>query len=142
MDENEKKYLDGIEKVIESFGTIQRNFVMDKTGIRAIIKFIEDLEGRRPFFELDDPVVQKGKTAVIRVIEELTGQLNTLKDLLPPSPWKQFHHSLIESIRIQLEGFKEMSLVFEDSDMDHIVDGQDLVNRGMKILEGGARKEG
>jgi hypothetical protein len=141
MDAKEKKYLKSIEQVIESFGNIQRNFVLDKTGIRAIIKFIEDLEGRRPFFELDDPVVQKGKTAAKRVIDELSVQLDTLEKMTPPKPWEQFHSSLVESIKLQLEGYKEMSLVFEDSNMNHILEGQDMVNRGMKILEGGSKKE-
>ena len=139
MKDDEKKYLSEIEKVIENFGTIQRNFVLDKSGIRAIIKFIEDLEGRRPFFELDDPVVRKGKTAAERVINELSEQLKILENLSAPPPWEQFHESLVESIRTQLEGYREMALVFEDSDMDHIVDGQDIVNRGMKILEGGEK---
>jgi hypothetical protein len=141
MDAKEKKYLKAIEQVIENFGTIQRNFVLDKTGIRAIIKFIEDLEGRRPFFELDDPVVQKGKTAAKKVIDELTVQLDLLKEMEPPQPWTQFHQTLIESIKFQLEGYKEMSQVFEDSNMNHILEGQEMVNRGMKILEGGTKKE-
>lgn len=139
MKEEEQKYLSQLEKVIENFGTIQRNFVLDKSGIRAIIKFIEDLEGRRPFFDLDDPVVQKGKAAANRVIEALSGQLQILEDLQAPPMWKKFHDSLVESIRTQLEGYREMSLVFEDSDMDHVTDGQEMVNRGMKLLEGGKK---
>jgi hypothetical protein len=141
MDAKEKKYLKAIEQVIENFGNIQRNFVLDKTGIRAIIKFIEDLEGRRPFFELDDPVVQKGKVAAKRVIDELSVQLESLIKMEPPKPWEQFHGTLVESIKLQLEGYKEMSLVFEDSNMSHILEGQELVNRGMNILEGGTKKE-
>lgn len=142
MEERESSYLESIEKVIESFGTIQRNFVLDKTGIRAIIKFIEDFEGRRPFFELDDPVVQKGRLAARRVIEELATQLDCLKHLSPPPLWGQFHDSLIESIALQIDGYREMYLVFEDSDMEHIIRGQEKVSKGMQILEGGNKKEG
>jgi len=140
MDECEKKYIGEIEKIIERFGTIQRNFILDKTGIRAIIKFIEDLEGRPPFFELDDPVVQKGKAAADKVIRELSTQLSALEALEAPKRWKEFHSSIVNSIRLQLEGYREMALVFEDSNMDHISYGQQMVNSGMKILEGGSRR--
>lgn len=141
MKEDEKKYMGQIEGIIESLGTIQRNFVLDKTGIRAIIKFIEDLEGRRPFFDLDDPVVQKGKTAAGRVIGELEKQLERLGKISPPASWKEFHRSLVESISLQLEGYKEMFLIFEDSSIEHVTEGQNMVSQGMKILEGGSRKE-
>jgi hypothetical protein len=91
---------------------------------------------------LDDPVVQKGKTAARRVIDELTEQLKFLEAVEAPALWGQFHHSLIESIRYQVQGYKEMAMVFEDSNMNHIIEGQEMVDRGMKILEGGAKKEG
>lgn len=141
MKDEEKKYMDEIERIIEGLGAIQRKFVLDKTGIRAIIRFIEDLEGRRPFFELDDPVVRKGKMAVKRVIDELSRQMEILEDLKPPQPWKEFHRTLVQSIKLQLEGYQEMSMVFEDSNMDHIADGQEMVGQGMKILEGGSKRE-
>ncbi len=139
MKKEEKTYLVQIEKIIENFGTIQRQFVLDKSGIRAIIKFIEDLEGHRPFFELDDPVVQKGKTAAERVIESLEEQMKTLEALSPPPSWKKFHESFLESIKLQLKGYKEMALVFEDSNVDHIIKGQELIDKGMELLEGGRK---
>lgn len=141
MKKEEQKYSEEIESIIENLGGLQRKFVLDKTGIRAIIKFIEDLEGRRPFFDLDDPVVQKGKSAAGRVTEGLEKQLKQLQALSPPAGWADFHECLTGSIQLQLDGYKEMVLVFEDSNMDHITEGQDSVNRGMKLLEECSGKE-
>ncbi|MFP4496903.1 MAG: hypothetical protein ACLFQV_01730 [Vulcanimicrobiota bacterium] len=136
---DESKYLKKMEKIVENFGEIQRNFVLDKTGIKAIIKFVEDLEGRRPFFDLDDPVVQKGKKASEKVIEQLTQELNSLEKIKAPEKWKDFHSRLIHSLETQLQGYREMTLVFEDSDLIHIEEGQLIVNNGMKMLEGGKK---
>ena len=141
MDAKEEKYLGSIERVIERFGTIQRNFVLDKTGVRAIINFIEQFEGRRPFFELDDPVVQKGKSAAEKVIKELNQQVDYLRNLEYPENWEKFHKVLVESIEIQLDGYREMVKVFEDSKLDHIEKGHEMVNKGMKILQGGNRSD-
>jgi len=141
MDNKEDKYLATIEQVIEHFGTIQRNFVLDKTGVRAIIVFIEQFEGRRPYFELNDPVVEKGKAAAYRVIKELSGQLDFLMKLECPDNWKKFHGKLVESLEIQLEGYKEMVKVFEDSRLEHIESGHNLVNKGVGILQCGNRSE-
>jgi len=141
MDNKEKAYIESIEGIIEQFGTIQRNFVLDKAGIRAIINFIEQFQGRRPFFELSDPVVQKGKVAANKVIKELSKQLKSLDSLKCPDNWSQFHNSLVKSISIQLDGYREMVKVFEDSNLLHISEGQEIVNRGMDILRSG-KKEG
>jgi hypothetical protein len=139
MNDAEQKYLEGFEKVMVNLSTIQRKFVTDKTGIRAIIKFIEDFEGRRPFFELDDPVVKKGKILANSVVEEMAIQLNTLSNLRAPGKWQKFHKMMTDSIRTQIDGYKEMIQVFEDSEMDHIIKGKDKVNEGMQLLEMGHR---
>ncbi len=139
MKDAEKQYMEQIEGIIEQFGTIQRNFVLDKTGIRAIVKFIEDFAGGPQTFSLDDPVILKGKQAAFRVIEELGKQLDELGRIEPPEVWLRFHESLCSSIKLQLQGYKEMTKVFEDSDINHLSSGQELVNKGMGILEGGAR---
>lgn len=139
MRDPEREYMDQIERIIEHFGTIQRNFVLDKSGIRAIVKFIEDFAGSPPTFSLDDPVILKGKQAATRVIEELGVQNEDLQRIHPPERWVKFHESLVSSIKLQLQGYKEMTRVFEDSDISHLSNGQELVNRGMGILEGGQR---
>lgn len=141
MDQMEKKYLSGIEEAIESFGTIQRNFVLDKTGVRAVINFIEQFEGHRPLFDMDDPVVIKGRLAAQKVVEELTKQLKFLEKLEYPADWEQFHKTLLESIQLQLEGYREMTKVFEDCNLEHVEKGRDLVNSGMNLLQS-EKKEG
>lgn len=139
MRDPEREYMEHIERIIEHFGTIQRNFVLDKSGIRAIVKFIEDFAGAPPTFSLDDPVILKGKQAATRVINELGTQYAELERIEPPERWQRFHESLLSSIQLQLQGYKEMTQVFEDSDISHLSSGQELVNRGMGILEGGSR---
>jgi hypothetical protein len=133
-------YLEQIEKIIEQFGVIQRNFVMDKKGIHAIVKFIEDFSGQPQSFSLDDPVIQKGKATCYRVIKEMEEQLNQLEHLNPTEVWKTFHESLLKSIRLQLEGYKEMAKVFDNRNIIHIAAGQKLVNEGMSLLEAGTKE--
>ncbi len=139
MKDEEKRYMEKIESAIDHFGTIQRNFVLDKSGIRAIVKFIQDFAGSPPSFSLDDPVILKGKQAAFKVIDELEKQLLDLRSVRPPDIWEKFHESLLNSIQLQLQGYKEMVRVFEDSDVDHLQHGQEMVNKGMGILEGGSR---
>src|ERR1700687_5033029 len=104
----EEYYLEQIEKVIEQFGVIQRSFVMDKMGIHAIVKFIEDFSGQPQAFSLDDPVIQKGKATCLRVIKEMEEQHSQIEQLKPPEIWATFHESLMKSMKLQLDGYKEM----------------------------------
>lgn len=138
--EPEEYYLGQVEKIIEQFGVIQRNFVMDKMGIHAIVKFIEDFSGQPQAFSLDDPVIQKGKNTCHRVIKEMEEQLSEIERLKPPELWTTFHDSLLKSIKLQLEGYKEMAKVFENHNIIHIAAGQKLVNEGMSLLEAGTRR--
>ncbi|HEY4003042.1 MAG TPA: hypothetical protein VGO93_29505 [Candidatus Xenobia bacterium] len=139
MKEDEKRYTEKIESALDHFGTIQRNLVRDKNGIGAIVKFIQDFAGTAPAFSLDDPVILKGKQAAFKVIDELEKQLLDLQNVKPPDIWEKFHQSLLSSIQLQLDGYKEMVRVFEDSDIAHLSEGQDMVNKGFGILEGGSR---
>jgi len=137
--EYEKYYMERIEDIIEQFGAIQRDFVLDRSGIHAIIEFIENFSGSTPEFSLDDPVLLKGKQAANKVIDKLSQQLVELEDLNPPEIWQQFHRSLVSSIKLQLQGYKEMTRIFTDKDISHIHNGREMVDQGMKILEGGSR---
>lgn len=136
----EEDYLGEVEKIIEQFGVIQRSFVMDEKGIHAIVKFIEDFSGQPQAFSLDDPVIQKGKAACLRVIKEMENQHAQLEKLKPPELWTTFHESLFKSIKMQLEGYREMAKVFDNRNVIHIATGQKLVNEGMSLLEAGTRR--
>lgn len=139
MDNQEEHYLEQVEGIIEQFGVIQRQFIMDRKGIHAIVKFIEDFSGQPQSFSLDDPVIQKGKATTHRVIKEMEDQLSQLEALNPPELWQTFHQTLLKSIKLQLEGYKEMSKVFENRNTIHIAAGQKLVNEGMGLLEAGIK---
>lgn len=135
----EEVYLEQVERIIEQFGVIQKQLIMDKKGIHAIVKFIEDFSGQPQTFSLDDPVIQKGKTTARKVIHEMEGQFSQLEKLEPPEIWKTFHSTLTQSIKMQLDGYKEMAKVFENKNTIHIITGQKLVNEGMSLLEAGNR---
>lgn len=139
MKDLEGRYIEQIEGIIEHFGTIQRDFVLHKNGIRAIVHFIQGFAGGQPSFSLDDPVILKGRHAVFKVIEELGHQLEELQRIHPPEKWTRFHETLVTSVSLQLDGHKEMARVFDDSDTCHIARGQELANRGLAMLEGGSR---
>jgi hypothetical protein len=75
------------------------------------------------------------------VIKDLSCQLEELEKQEAPPVWEKFHSTLVESIRLQIKGYKEMVKVFDDSELSHIEEGQKQVNSGMEILQGG-KKEG
>ena len=141
MSHKEQKYIEKIEEIIEQFGIIQKKFVLDKEGVKAIVKFIETLEGKPPTFSLDDPVMVKGKKSAFYVIEELQKQLKALKEITPPEKWELFHRTLTASISLQLEGYREMAKVFSDNDPQHIFKGQEKVNEGMEMISARAKPE-
>ncbi|MCD6310625.1 MAG: hypothetical protein J7M18_07905 [Candidatus Eremiobacteraeota bacterium] len=140
MTRKERKYINAIEQSIENFGAIQRDFVLDKRGIHALVRFIEDLEGHQPSFDLDDPVIQKAKTSVQKVIIGLKSEIKKLKKLEPSSQWKTFHDAFLTSLNEQLKGYTEMFKVFKDGKIRHIKKGQEIANRGVNLLVGGQKK--
>ncbi|MGV8119056.1 MAG: hypothetical protein AB2L14_04745 [Candidatus Xenobiia bacterium LiM19] len=137
MEDPEKSYLARIQTSIESFGQIQRDFILEKNGVVTIINFIKNVEGSHPELGLKDPVMQKGRQAALSMIENLEGELFHLKEMNPPEVWKKFHDNLICSLELQIEGYGEMVKVFEDNDIRHIGRGRDIVSKGMSLLEGG-----
>jgi len=140
MGEQEKHYLEAIESFIESFGSIQRELVLNQEGLRAVVRFIEDFAGGPQAFSLDDPVMLKGRLAALTVIEELAGEMERIKEMEPPGRWKIFHETLLESVTLQLRGYREMARIFDDRELEHLLKGQELVNQGMGLLEGGERR--
>lgn len=122
---------------MEEFTRIQRDFVRDKQGVRALVGLIRDLSGRLPLLDPQDPVLRKGQDATERAIVELGVQMARLRRAEPPEAWQRFHHTLLESLRLQLEGYQEMTRVIQDWKPDHLVAGEALVRRGMSLLEAG-----
>ena len=137
MIQPEEKYFSRIQTKIELFGSIQHEFVYQKTGVVALVKLIRSMGGSPSELSLRDPVMQKGKSAALKVIGELECQLGELREIEPPAVWSNFHSMLLSSLELQLEGYREMLKVFEDSEIRHIGRGKDIVKKGMSILEGG-----
>lgn len=137
LEDQERRYLETIEAFTEEFGRIQRDFVLQKHGVQAVIRFIEDFSGSRPVFQAEDPVMRKGRGAAERAIEELEREFQGLHHADPPAAWKLFHTTLLESVRLQLEGYREMVKVFQDSDLEHLKRGKRLISEGMGLLEAG-----
>lgn len=137
MRQSEENYLASIQIKIESFGVIQREFIFERNGVVALVKLINSLGGNSPVLSLKDPVMQKGRNAAHKVIVELERQLGELKIIEPPQVWMKFHNMMLYSIKLQIEGYKEMLKVFEDGEIKHIGRGKDIVKKGMSFLEGG-----
>ncbi|MCL5036093.1 MAG: hypothetical protein M1269_03145 [Chloroflexi bacterium] len=141
MTGKEKKYVDAVEKTIENFGNIQRDFFLDGKGIHALFRLVEDLEGRPPRFGLDDPVILKAKSSVDRVVKGLKDEIGALKKLIPPARWKVFHEKLLSSFKMQLDGYKEMFKVFKDGKTKHVTLGQSMVDQGVNLMAGGRKRK-
>ena len=139
MTPKEKDYVDAVEQSIENFGAVQRDFVLDKRGVHALVTLVKDLEGRLPEFDLDDPVIKKAKNAAEKVILGLKSEIKILRKLKPPARWETFHSTLLSSLRLQLKGYREMFKVFKDGKARHITKGQGIVDQGLALLSGGKK---
>ena len=136
----EKNYVDAVEQSIENFGAVQRDFVFDRRGVHALVTFVEELEGHPPVFSLDDPVIQKARTATEKVITGLKSEIKILKKLKPPVRWETFHSVLLSSLQQQHKGYREMFKVFKDGKAAHIIKGHEIVDQGLSLLAGGKKK--
>lgn len=139
IDDEERRYLEQVEAFTSEFGRIQRDFVLQKHGVQAILRFIEDFSGLKPTFKPDDPVLVKGQTAARTAIQELEVQFRRLEAAQPPPAWVLFQATLRESVRLQVQGYREMLRVFEDQDLAHLARGKAQVEQGMGLLEAGER---
>jgi len=134
MNGEEKNYIEKVEKIIENFGKIQKTLVLDKEGIKAITRLVEEWEGKPHTFSLDDPVTLKGRQAAEKVLGELEKQSVELSRITPPERWSTFHQKLSDSISLQIEGYREMLQVFKDREPRHLLSGQEKINQGMGLL--------
>lgn len=141
MEAEERRYMERIERFTEEFARIQRDFVRDKEGVRAVAGLFREF-GHAHSSPPDDPLLEKGKEATERAIVELGVELEKLRDIGVPPAWAIFHGRLLESLRLQLEGYHVMARVFGDWKQEHLTAGQELVRRGMALLEAGTPREG
>lgn len=142
MNDGEKEYLQRVEKVIESFGVIQREFVLHKNGITAVIELIKNFSvDKNARIPLDDPIIQQGKIVVDKVIKELKNTYSQLERAFPPGEWRRFHNTLINSLVLQVKGYEIMFKTFNDYKISHILEGKELVDRGITLLAGGEKSK-
>lgn len=137
MKHTEESYFLSIQEKIEHFGVIQRDFIYEKTGIASLVRLIASMGGSLQELSLRDPVILKGRRAAERVILSLSREVEELRSIEPPPLWLRYHQMMISSLELQIEGYREMVLVFEDNEIRHIGRGKDIVKKGMSILEGG-----
>ncbi len=140
-DHSESRYLSILEGVIEELGRVERDFASSSNGIRAVTELIEEMSGDTARFALDDPVVQKGHRALQRVVQNLDEQRYRLGRTRPPALWGAFHSLLLRSLDLQHQGYLEMARLFEDRQLSHLRDGQQLVRKGLGLLQAGRRKD-
>lgn len=136
MDPLEKRYLERIEAFTEQFARIQLEFVRHKEGVRALANLFREFGGGTGL-PTGDPLLEKGREATERAIVGLGLEFESLRQEKVPPVWQLFHGRLLESLRLQLEGYEVMARVFQDWDQEHLRRGQELVRRGMALLEAG-----
>jgi hypothetical protein len=137
MEKEEKEYFQLLNTAIEEFGSIQREFTLQKSGVSSLIRFICNAEGRHPSLSLKDPLMQKGRSAANAVIERMAEIRHSIAAITPPGIWAPFHKTMMDSFELQLKGYREMLKTFEDNDIKHIGRGKDIVKKALSLLQGG-----
>lgn len=137
VDQAEQDYMGQIDAFAEEFGRVQREFIRSKSGVRALVGLIRDISGGLPQLGPDDPVLHKAREATEKALVELGVQTQRLERAEPPELWRPFHERLLESLRLQLDGYHEMSMALREYRIDFLQRGQARVLEGMSLLEAG-----
>ncbi|MFH1454263.1 MAG: hypothetical protein ABIH00_09865 [Armatimonadota bacterium] len=136
MKDDGKKYLKDMDKIFNRFGEIQKRFNAGRDGIKAIVSFIGEMSRKKtPAFALDDPILVRGSELMKEVIDSLDEQLKAAKKVSAPTEFSKFHKDLLESLKLQVSGYKEMTDMFADYKVTHALKGKDKVTKGVELIE-------
>lgn len=129
-------YLDKISEIIENIEKIQQELVVEQKMVKNLVSLLNQFSSSSSsVIDLDDPVVKKAKEVLWNLITSLQEEYFKLDLLEPDDKWFQFHHKFKQSLKTQIDGYKEMFLVFTDGNITHIKIGSMKVEQGLKIID-------
>ncbi|MEN3015421.1 MAG: hypothetical protein ABDH21_05140 [bacterium] len=128
-------YLDKVAEIIENIEKIQQELVVEQKMMKNLVNLLNQFSSSKSQrIDLDDPVVKKAKDVVLKLITSLQEEYFKLELLEPDEKWKQFHEKFKQSLKTQIEGYKEIFLVFTDGNITHIKVGSMKVEQGLRII--------
>ncbi len=131
------KYLDKIAEIIENIEKVQQELLVEQKMMKNLISLLNQFSGttKSKTIDLDDPVVKKAKEVLLKLITSLQEEYYRLDLLEPDEKWAQFHEKFKQSLKTQIEGYKEIFLVFTDGNITHIKVGSMKVEQGLKMID-------
>ncbi|MCS6955789.1 MAG: hypothetical protein NZM44_05480 [Candidatus Calescibacterium sp.] len=130
-------YLDKISEIIENIEKIQQELIVEQKMMKNLISLLNQFSNtsKNKMIDLEDPVVQKAKEVLFKLITSLQEEYFKLDLLEPEEKWKQFHEKFKQSLKTQIDGYKEIFLVFTDGNITHIKVGSLKVDQGLKMID-------
>ena len=132
-----ESYLDKLSQIIENIEKIQQELLVEQKMMKNLISLLNNFStpSKNKAIDLDDPVVKKAKEILQRLITLLQEEYFKLDLLEPEENWKQFHEKFKLSLKTQIEGYKEIFLVFIDGNITHIKVGSLKIEQGLKMID-------
>jgi hypothetical protein len=130
----ENVYLNELSNILENIEKIQQKLLANKKDIENIISLLKEFSSNPIDNNLDDPIVQRAKKTLNELVNDLQNEYYKLESLNPPKDWEKFHYVFLNSLKQQIEGYKEIFLVFIDGNVTHINIGNLKVKNALDIL--------
>ncbi|MGB9638460.1 MAG: hypothetical protein ACP5RD_02725 [bacterium] len=130
----ENIYLNELANILDNIEKIQQKLLANKKDIENIISLIKEFSSNPIDNNLDDPIVQRAKKTLNELINDLQNEYYKLESLTPTPDWQKFHNIFLNSLKLQIEGYKEIFLVFIDGNITHINVGTIKVKNALDIL--------
>lgn len=128
-------YLDKISEIIENIEKIQEELIVEQKMMKNLISLLNNFSlQKNKNIDLEDPVIKKAQDVLQKLVYSLQEEYFKLDSLEPDENWKQFHEKFKQSLKTQIEGYKEIMLVFADGNMTHIKVGSLKVEQGLKMI--------
>ncbi|MCS7164754.1 MAG: hypothetical protein RMJ51_00505 [Candidatus Calescibacterium sp.] len=131
-------YLDKIAEIIENIEKIQQELIVEQKMMKNLISLLNQFsfhQNKDKTIDLEDPVIKKARDVLFKLITSLQEEYYKLDLLEPDEKWKQFHEKFKQSLKTQIEGYKEIFLVFTDGNITHIKVGSLKVEQGLKMID-------
>ncbi len=130
----ENIYLNELANILDNIEKIQEKLLSNKKDIENIISLLKEFSSNPIDNNLDDPIIQRAKRTLQELINDLQNEYYKLESLTPTPDWQKFHLIFLNSLKQQIEGYKEVFLVFIDGNITHITVGTLKVKNALDIL--------
>ena len=132
---DEERYLELLEEIFDKMYEMQKEVIYSHKGLQAVMNLFREFSQEPVRRDPRDPVYQQAKGILENLVNSIRELYETLVSVSPPRSWQLFHEVFSKSLKLQLEGYEEMLMAFEDGNVEHIRLGSYKVDQGLKLLE-------